>query len=170
MAQIDNKCKPSKIINHGLTHANLVKTEQGHKLVATNAFVLAEIPVKLNSEEVIETGQISLEAVKELEKAKATFTSSQTGTAVTSKGNIKTFERNEGRAAPDTYQELFPTPGELDSHSFTINAELLYKLSQAMGTEQVTLTVIFDSVEPILVNSPDNEEVRGMIMPVKIRK
>lgn len=172
-AKIEKACAGSKDgrTRPVLQHPYLSKVGDDWRLIATDSYKLAMVPVEGHPDDV--EGFVSLDAIKAARK--------------TSYGEIVC--NGECRVSGDGASYPRPTPGEpprLDkiigdlverdsSGSITIglNAKLLHELAQAIGTEVVAITIDTEVTrKPLRVTAPagDPAEAVGILMPVDLER
>lgn len=137
---------------------------ENERLVATNSYVLATVPVEIEEGDV--SGNISLDTIAEARrrqprKQEAAVTANGEA-AVSFKGGTATFER------PDT---TFPTWETLMEKQgapivrFGISASQLSALAAALGTDGVEIEV-YSPMKGIHVRALEVTDAVGLIMPI----
>jgi hypothetical protein len=144
---------------------------ENSKLVATNGMAMAVIPVLL--EEGDESGYVPCDALKQARKgAKGEISMLCGGEVVLPNGTIMPRDKTE---TPPNWKIVMPNQDEA-SMRISLDAGMLAKLAESMGTEGVTLE-ISGHESPIIVRPacsgrwnatrPACQDAIGVIMPIR---
>jgi hypothetical protein len=137
-------------------------------VVATNGKSMAIIPVEVGPEDV--AGWITEDALKAMRKSKVD--------EIKCNGDLKvtdgpTFPRPNLGQYPN-WRMVVPAEDRKVGFRISLNARLLYELTQAIGTDCVELVFGEDDLEVILVkptgskeNPAANIEAKGILMPMR---
>lgn len=142
------------------------------KAVATNAHILAEVPIDIeNGEEAAEaSGLISKQAFETI-VGKRNVQVKENIINFEDEHDKYKFEIHNDNAFP-AYQDIFPK--EEPTVRIAIDSTLLHKLAQAMGTKEVILNISGPtkaiSVAPLKTGPEETESPRGVIMPIQTAK
>jgi hypothetical protein len=147
-----------------------IDAENG-RLVATNGSAMAVIPVELDESD--ESGHVPCEAFKQARKgAKGEVVILCNGNVTLPNGAILPRDKSE---TPPNWQAIIPEKTD-SAMQISLNAEMLSKLAEAMGTAGVTL-VIESPERPIIVTpayagrmgevKPVCREAMGILMPLR---
>ena len=135
-----------------------IDAENG-RLVATNGAVMAVIPVELDESD--ESGHVPCDAFKQARKgAKGEISMLCNGNVTLPSGAILPRDKSE---TPPNWQAVMPQDHQVNM-KISLNAAMLAKLAEAMGTEGVTLEI--ESADSVIVVKPAYAGRMGEIRPV----
>ena len=168
------KVKIESIVSKDKTRAAIcnpwIDAENG-KLVATNGSAMAIIPIELEDEDT--SGHVPCDAFKQARKgAKGEVSMICNGNVTLQTGAI--LPRNKSETPPN-WQVVIPHKPKVNVR-ISLNAVMLAKLAEAMGTEGITLE-IDEPDSPVIVKpayagrhgeaKPVCPDAIGIIMPIR---
>jgi hypothetical protein len=150
---------------------------QGGRCIATDGRMLASVPIETEEGEEVEGKKIPLDALKAARKASGKlwpdmfFTFSETHCSILGGAS---FPLHHIDVAAPKVAEIVSSKLEREDATFsvTLDVDLLKKLSEALGTERVTLN--FKSEKDIITVLPSGLENRdnkafGLLMPIRTK-
>lgn len=168
------KIKIESIVSKDKTRAAIcnpwIDAEHG-KLIATNGMAMAVIPVGLDESD--ESGHIPCDAFKQARKgARGEVSMLCNGNVTLPTGAILPRDKSEN---PPNWQAVMPHEPKVNMR-ISLNAAMLAKLAEAMGTEGITLEI--DAPDsPVIVKpayagrfseaKPVCPDAIGIIMPIR---
>lgn len=174
--KLPNKCKIEGITSTQRGRECLAEPYlTGDKLVATNGCALVVIPIDRDPQDA--DGWISHKALAGARKLakhdKANILAN--GCFKLTDGTQLPRPDMQGMKYPNWEQVVPKTPMETHKTAIRINAELLYKMAQAMGTDSVVIR-IQDEKSPVMVypagiNMREDETASkavGVLMPIRL--
>jgi len=172
--KLHSNIKIESIVSKDKTRAAIchpwIDAENG-KLIATNGSAMAVIPVELDESD--ESGHVPCEAFKQARKGvKGEVSMLCNGNVTLPSGAILPRDKSE---TPPKWQAVMPEKPD-SVVAISLNAAMLAKLAEAMGTEGVTLAIESPD-RPILVTPayagrmgevrPTCREAVGILMPLR---
>jgi len=148
---------------------------QGKRCIATDGKMLASVPIEVEEGEEVEGKKIPLDALKAARKASGKlwpdmpFTFSETHCSILGSAS---FPLHHVDVSAPRVAEIVSSKLEKEEATFcvTLDVDLLKRLSEALGTEKVTLC--FKDEKSVITALPSGTENRdnkafGLLMPIR---
>jgi hypothetical protein len=150
-----------------ITHVYLdVEQAENPRLIATDGHAMAVIPVQATVEE---GGYIPVPALKAARKVKGKGDGILTLNGAASLPTGESWPREDASLRYPAWRQVLPGADRDGSVKICLNADLLHRLAEALGSDAITLELIpAQPLAPIRVTVAGSQNV-GVIMPIRVK-